>query len=152
MNQTIFKPHTTVATIVREQGRYLLVEELVRGRKVLNQPAGHLDPNESLIDAARRETLEETGYDVAIDHLVGIYQWQSTAGKSFLRFAFAATPIAHYPDRDLDEGIVKALWLSRDELAAQRSVWRSPMVMRNITDFENNRQYPLSILTDLQGR
>jgi ADP-ribose pyrophosphatase YjhB (NUDIX family) len=87
----VWRPDVTVATIVARDGRFLIVEENVRGELVLNQPAGHLEPDESLLDAARRETLEETGWSVTIDHLVGSIKGQSHG--HFLRFTFAAEPI-----------------------------------------------------------
>ena len=109
-----WQPDVTVATVVIDQGRLLCVEEHAGGALVLNQPAGHLEPDESLLDAAVRETLEETGWTVELEAFVGAYQWTSPAladgsgGRSYLRFAFAARPIAHDPARRLDEGIERA--------------------------------------------
>jgi 8-oxo-dGTP pyrophosphatase MutT (NUDIX family) len=115
-------------------GRLLLVEERARGELVLNQPAGHLEAGESLIEAAARETLEESGWEVAITHLVGVYRWCAegdvrhhqaasgettpVAGPTFLRFAFAAEPVRHHPERPLDRGIERTLWLTPAELRA----------------------------------
>src|SRR5574344_1998322 len=90
-------PHVTVATIVSDGGRVLLVSEHIDGRSVLNQPAGHLESGESLAQAAVRETLEETGWEVELTGLVGIYQWQAPNGSEFLRVAFAARPLRHHP-------------------------------------------------------
>ena len=147
--EEVFKPHVTVATIVANEGRYLVVEEWVRGEKVINQPAGHLDPDESLVDAARRETLEETAYDVTIDDLIGIYQWKSASGKQFLRFAFAGHITGHHADRELDEGVIGALWLTREELRQRMHQIRSPMVLRNIDDFEAGVSLGLDAVTNL---
>ena len=118
--QAIWRPDVTVASIVPRDGKFLLVEEIVRGELVLNQPAGHLEPGESLPAAARREALEETGWEIELTALVGVYQWTNPDSDShFLRFTFAATPVRQDPKRQLDSGIVRALWLSRDEIAAE---------------------------------
>jgi len=140
----IWRPDVTVATIVPRAGRFLLVEETVRGELVLNQPAGHLESGESLHAAACRETLEETGWRVELTGLVGVYQWTPSGTDShFVRFTFAARPLDHDPGRPLDAGIVRALWLSRDEVAQQRARLRSPMVLRGIDDYLAGRQLPL---------
>src|SRR5687767_14148251 len=95
-----------------------MVEEQVQGRLVLNQPAGHLEPDESLLDAALRETLEETGWHVRLTSFIGAYQWKAPdsaaggSGRHYLRMAFAAEPVSHEPDRPLDVGIAQALWLT----------------------------------------
>lgn len=132
-NGAIWRPDVTVACIVPQGRKFLLVEEDARGRRVLNQPAGHLEPDESLADAALRETREETGWDVTLTHLVGIYQWANPDG-AYLRFTFAAQPVRHDPQRPLDAGIVRALWMTREEIA-QATNLRSPMVLRGIEDF-----------------
>lgn len=113
-------PHVTVATIVEDQGRFLLVEEQADGREVLNQPAGHLEPAESLLEAALRETLEETGWEVELSAVTGIYLYTAPSnGVTYQRVCFAARPVRHHPERALDDGIIGPRWLSRDELAAQ---------------------------------
>lgn len=137
----------TVACVVPRAGKFLLVEEGVRGMRVLNQPAGHLEPDESLPAAALRETREETGWDVILTHLVGIYQWANDDG-AFLRFTFAAEPVRRDPACVLDAGIVRALWLTRDEIAASRNL-RSPMVLRGVDDFLSGRNVPLHSITSL---
>jgi len=143
-----WQPDVTVATIVVRDGRLLVVEEDVRGERVINQPAGHLEPDESLLDAARRETLEETGWDVELTAFVGAYQWTSPKdGRHFLRMAFAATPLRHHPDRPLDEGIVQALWLGPAELHACVARHRSPLVWRVVEDYLAGRRFPLQALT-----
>ena len=138
-------PHVTVATIVSDGTRVLLVEESIAGRRVLNQPAGHLEPGESLIQAAHRETLEETGWEVELTGLVGIYQWQAPDGTHFLRTTFAARPLQHHPERPLDRGIERALWLSPEQLKASTTL-RSPLVWRCVADWLDGRHYPLSVL------
>lgn len=143
-SQPIWHPHVTVATVVAHDDRFLMVEEIVQGRRVLNQPAGHLEPGESLPAAALRETLEETGWHVELRHFLGVSQWTSGT-LHFLRFAFAASALRHEPDRALDEGIVAALWLRRDEIAAAGNL-RSPMVLANIDAFLARRWWPLDVL------
>lgn len=142
-----WQPDVTVATVVVREGRLLLVEETVSGERVINQPAGHLEPDESLPQAALRETLEETGWEVALTAFIGAYQWTSPRdGRHFLRLAFAADPVRHHPDRALDEGIVQALWLSPAELAAQSARHRSPLVWRVVEDYLAGRRLPLDSL------
>jgi len=143
-----WQPDVTVATVVVRDGRLLVVEETVGGARVLNQPAGHLEPDESLLDAALRETLEETGWDVELTAFIGAYQWKSPAdGRHFLRMAFAAEPLLHHADRSLDDGIVQALWLTPAELLAESARHRSPLVWRAVEDFLAGRRFPLQALT-----
>ena len=143
-----WQPDVTVATVVVRDGRLLMVEEKVRGELVINQPAGHLEPDETLVEAALRETLEETGWDVTLTAFIGAYQWKAPAdGRHFLRMAFAAEPLHHHPDRPLDEGIVQALWLTPAELAAQSARHRSPLVWQVAEDFLSGRRFPLQVLT-----
>ena len=142
----VWCPDVTVATIVPRDGRFLIVEESVRGERVLNQPAGHLEPNESLVEAARRETLEETGWSVAIEHFIGVYQWTSPSGEHFLRFAFAGRALGHDPALPLDAGIVRAIWLDRGEIAASAARPRSPLVLRCVDDFLAGTRLPLSTI------
>jgi 8-oxo-dGTP pyrophosphatase MutT (NUDIX family) len=140
---SVWRPDVTVATIVPRDGKFLLVEETVRGELVLNQPAGHLEANESLHDAACRETLEETGWTVELDGLVAIYQWSNGADGHFVRFTFAARAVSHDANRRLDDGIVRACWLDRDEIAARKAQLRSPMVLRGVDDYIAGRHFPL---------
>lgn len=143
----VWCPHVTVATVVPRDGRFLLVEETVRGLVVLNQPAGHLDPDETLQDAAVRETLEETGWDVSLSGLLGVQQWTSArSGDQFIRFTFAAQPLLHHPDRELDVGILRAVWMSRDEIASAGDRLRSPMVLASVDDFLGGARLPLDAI------
>lgn len=150
-----WQPDVTVATVVVEGGRLLMVEETVGGRLVLNQPAGHLEPDESLAEAALRETREETGWEVRLTAFIGAYQWTApvgadgSGGRHFLRFAFAAEPVSHDPLLRLDEGIVRALWLAPAELEAQQSRHRSPLVWMAVADFLAGRRHPLDLLQHL---
>jgi 8-oxo-dGTP pyrophosphatase MutT (NUDIX family) len=144
-----WQPDVTVATVVVDGGRLLMVEEAVGGKLVLNQPAGHLEPDEGLVDAARRETREETGWDVRVTAFVGAYQWKADSGRHYLRFAFAAEPVAHDPARALDEGIVRALWMTPAELQAAGARHRSPLVWRVVADHLAGRRHPLALLQQM---
>ena len=142
-------PHITVATIVEADGRVLLVEDSKGGRLVLNQPAGHLEPNETLRQAALRETLEETGWTVELSGVVGIYLYTAPSnGVTYQRVCFAATPLTHDPQRTLDEGITGALWMTRDELVAQPERWRSELILRCIDDYLAGQPYDLAVVRD----
>jgi len=144
------RPAVTVATIVVRDGAFLLVEEETRDGVRLNQPAGHLEAGETLVAAAVRETLEETGYRIALTALVGIYRWQApVAGATFVRFAFAGEVIAHEAGRALDDGIVRALWLPYDDLAARRDTHRSPLVLRCVDDYRAGLRRPLDLVTEM---
>lgn len=146
---TRWKPRVTVAAIVERDGRFLMVEEEARGGIVYNQPAGHLEQGESLIDAVVRETWEETGWTIRPSAVVGLHQWVSPGGVDFLRVAFAGEAVVHDPDLTPDEGIRAVLWLTRDEIAAQRAALRSPMVLRCIDDYLAGKLYPLDLLVYL---
>ena len=147
-----WQPDVTVACVVVRDGRLLVVEEQVRGRVVLNQPAGHLEPDESLLEAARRETLEETGWHVEPTAFIGAYQWKSPPqgpddeGRHYLRMAFAADPVRHDASLALDEGIVRALWLTPRELKAEAGRHRSPLVWRVVEDYRAGRRHALDVL------
>jgi 8-oxo-dGTP pyrophosphatase MutT (NUDIX family) len=144
---TIWRPDVTVAAIVPRGETFLLVEEIIRGKLMLNQPAGHLEANESLLAASVRETLEETGWEIQLEALVGIYQWTTPdSDLGFLRFTFAAVGLRHHAERVLDAGIVRTLWLTRDEIAAESSRLRSPMVLRSIDDYLIGKCFPLDVL------
>ena len=145
-----WQPDVTVATVVVREGRLLMVEEHAHGKLVLNQPAGHLDPGESLLEAAVRETREETGWNVRITHVVGAYQWKATeTGRHYLRFAFAAEPLDEIPGTTLDEGIVRTLWLTPQELQAEQARHRSPLVWRTVADYLGGNRHPLSLVAQL---
>ncbi|MBW8851188.1 MAG: NUDIX hydrolase [Xanthomonadales bacterium] len=142
-----WQPDVTVATVVVADGRLLCVEERVNGRLVLNQPAGHLEPDESLQDAALRETREETGWDVRLTGFLGAYQWKAPeTGRHYLRFGFAAEPDRHDPARPLDDGIVRALWMTPEELLDARDRHRSPLVWQVVADHLAGHRFPLSLL------
>ncbi|MBB5863115.1 NUDIX hydrolase [Xanthomonas sp. 3058] len=139
-------PDVTVATVVVRDGCLLQVEETINGQLLLNQPAGHLEPDESLLDAAVRETLEETGWDVRLTHFIGTYQWVAPNGQSFLRFAFVAEALTHHPERSLDTGVVRALWMTPDQLHAAAERLRSPLVWEVVADYLAGQRYPLALV------
>lgn len=146
----VSRPVVTVATIVARDGAFLLVEEETRAGVRLNQPAGHLEAGETLVDAAIRETIEETGYTVTPTALVGIYRWQAPESPAtFIRFAFASEVVGHDPQRKLDEGIIRALWVTYDELVAQSATHRSALVLRCVDDFRSGARLPLDLITEL---
>lgn len=127
-----------------------MVEESIGGETLLNQPAGHWEPGERFTEGACRETREESGWDVEIDHLIGIYEHQPQhLPYPFVRLAFAARAVQHHPEAPLDEGIVRALWMTRDELVASRERHRSPMVLRCVDDYLAGQRLPLSVLAHL---
>lgn len=144
---TRFTPHVTVATVVEDQGRFLFVEEHAEGHLVLNQPAGHLEADESLLQAALRETLEETGWEVELTGVVGIYLYTApTNGITYQRICFAARPLRHHPELPLDEGIVGPCWLTREELESRREQWRSPLVPQCIDDYRSGDLHALHLV------
>jgi len=141
------RPDLTVAAVVERDGRFLLVEERVGNRMVFNQPAGHVEHGERLLDAVVRETLEETAWHFTPEALVGIYLWeQSEKQRSFLRFTFCGHVGEHEPQRRLDRGIERAVWLTRQQLVTRSSRLRSPMVLRCIDDYLGERRYPLDVI------
>lgn len=143
-------PDLTVAAVVERAGRFLLVEEHVARRLVLNQPAGHVEPGEPLIEASIRETLEETAWHFTPEALVGIYLWsRPDRQRTFLRFAFCGQVTDHEPERPLDHGIQRAVWLTRAELQARSAHLRSPMVLKCIDDYFEGRRYSLDIVREI---
>ncbi|UCE88475.1 MAG: NUDIX hydrolase [Pseudomonadota bacterium] len=145
----IWTPHVTVAAIIAHEERFLLVEEDDNGRRVLNQPAGHLEPDESLLDAVVRETLEETGWRFAPHAIIGIYRWTNPVDDvTYVRFCFAGEHSDFDPDHELDPDIVRTVWKSRAEIAAAHSALRSPLVLRSIDDYLAGRRYSTDLLGD----
>ena len=143
----IWKPNVVVAAIVERDGKFLLVEEEADGEIVLNQPAGHLDEGESLIDAVIRETLEETAWHIEPTALLGVYRWMPPAKTvTYLRFAFIARALREENGRALDHGCLRALWLTPEEIRANRARLRSPQVERCLDDYLAGTRYPLDLL------
>ena len=144
----IWRPNVTVAAVIEHEGKFLMIEEHTSQGPKFNQPAGHLEANESIHDAVVRETREESAYEFQPEYLIGIYHWHSTASDiTYLRFAFAGTLAAHYPEQLLDEGIIRATWMTAPEIRYTQTLHRSPLVMRCVDDFLAGQKYPLNILT-----
>lgn len=142
-----WKPNVTVAAVIEQGGRFLLVEEETSEGLRFNQPAGHLEEGESLIEAAVRETLEETAHRFVPESLVGIYQWPRPDGTvTYLRFAFAGRLTGHEPGRPLDAGIHRAVWMSVAEVQASQARHRSPLILQCMEDYLEGRRYPLELL------
>ena len=150
-----WKPSVTVAAVIEQDGLFLLVEEHTPEGLRLNNPAGHLDPGESLVDACARETLEETAHGFQPTELVGVYmsRFQRPALSeraaediTYLRFAFCGTLGTFQPERSLDTGIVRTLWLTADEIRASSARHRSPLVVRCLDDYLAGRRYPLELV------
>ncbi len=143
-------PHLTVAAIAERDGKFLLVEERVGDAVVINQPAGHVEAHESLVEACAREIREEAAWDFRPEALVGIYQYEppSTADQHmYLRFAFCGRLLQDYPEQSLDDTIMRALWLTRDEVASlPEQQKRSPMVLQCIDDYLSGTRHPLTLL------
>jgi 8-oxo-dGTP pyrophosphatase MutT (NUDIX family) len=142
-----WKPNVTVAALIERDGRFLVVEEETADGLRFNQPAGHLEAGESLAAAVSREALEETAYPFSPEYLVGIYQWPRPQGDiTYLRFTFGGRVGAEIAGRALDSGIVRAVWLTLDELKATRERHRSPLIMQCVEDWLAGRRYPLDIV------
>ena len=142
-----WKPSVTVAAVVEQGGRFLLVEEEADGRRVYNQPAGHWEPGETLIEACAREALEETAHRFIPQQITGIYRWaHAPSGTTFLRFAFCGSVGEVEPGRALD----RAVWLSPEEISELLPRHRSPLVSRCVDDYLAGRRYPLELLTHLE--
>ena len=144
----VWKPSVTVAAVIETGGKFLLVEEVSEGRHVLNQPAGHLDPGESLVEACRREVLEETAHRFEPIGLVGIYRWHYAAKDvTFLRFCFRGNFSGVDSSRTLDKEIVAVHWLTPAQLTDRRAEHRSPLVQKCVEDFLAGRHFPLEVLS-----
>mgnify|MGYP001186350782 FL=1 len=153
---TRWKPNVTVAAIIEREGRFLLVEEQTADGLRLNNPAGHLDRGETPQQACAREALEETAYAFTPTALVGVYLSRTLREHTgeditYLRLAFRGELGAHDPGRALDDGIVRTLWLTVDEVRASTARHRSPLVLRCIEDYLEGQQYPLSLIHTYAG-
>lgn len=144
-------PHVTAAVIVEDdQGRFLLVEEISNGRTVINQPAGHIEEGETIPEAARREALEETGWQVEPTHFLGLYTYRAPAnGVTYYRFCLIARALEKLTDQ-LDTDIVTTHWLHLEEIRQRRQYLRSPLVLQCIEDYRDGRRFPLDVLVETQ--
>ena len=147
----VWKPNVTVAAVIERAGRFLLVEEETSDGVRLNQPAGHLDPGETLLEAVSREALEETACRFTPDALLGVYMARSgNAGDAervtYVRFAFTGQLDAQEAGRALDVGILRTLWLSADEIRARAAIHRSPLVMKCVDDYLAGQRFSLSVV------
>ena len=150
MKKNIWKPNTTVAAIIELDKKFLLVEEQTERGNRYNQPAGHLEDGESLIQAVIRETMEESAYEFTPQALLGIYHWKHQHNDTtYLRFAFIGSVGRHYPLQQLDDGIVQAVWMSIDEMRDKANLMRSPQVLSCVEDYLAGKRYPLAVLTHL---
>lgn len=150
MNKEIWKPNATVAAIVFKDGKFLLVEETTSRGNRFNQPAGHLEDGETILEAVIRETLEETAYDFTPQALLGIYHWRHDHNDTtYLRFAFIGHISHHYQDQPLDDGIIRTVWMSIDEIRANHTLMRSDQVLTCFEDFLAGKHYPLEVITHL---
>ena len=148
---SVWRPSVTVAAIIERDGRFLFVEELQDGRRVLNQPAGHLDPDETLIDACAREVMEETAHRFQPAGLVGIYRWHyQPADVTFLRFCFTGKILA-IENAPLDKEILGLHWLNAKELKDRSEQHRSPLVQQCLDDYLAGNNFPITVLSKDYG-
>jgi 8-oxo-dGTP pyrophosphatase MutT (NUDIX family) len=148
MSSDRWKPHVTVAAIVERNHAFLCVEESVEGVVRINQPAGHLEPGETLEQAVIRECLEETGYVFVPQKLVGVYQWCSEGGENrqFIRFAFAGEVGEHPVSNRLDAGIISPHWYTPEEIMQLKPLWRSEMVGKCVLDYVSGHASSLDVI------
>jgi len=143
----VWKPHVTVAAVIEKDGRFLLVEETTDNGIAFNQPAGHLEPGEDLINAIKREVYEETAWQFQPEALLAIKLWRkSPDSSSFVRFCFVGNVHNHSPNQKLDDDIIATHWLTRDEILIKTPHLRSPLVLICIEEYLKGQRYPLSIL------
>ena len=149
MSETRWKPSVTVAAVVERAGRYLVVEERTPDGLRLNNPAGHLDPGESIVQGVVRETLEETACALSPEALVGVYLARLQRGTqdiTYLRFAICGSVGEPLPGRVLDVPVERTLWLTLDELRASAHRHRSPLLLQCVQDHARGLRYPLQSL------
>ena len=150
MKKQPWKPNTTVAAIIEQNGKFLLVEESTNRGNRFNQPAGHLEDGETLIQAVVRETMEESAYDFTPTELLGVYLWKHAHNETtYLRFAFIGKIGVHYPMQELDTGIIRAVWMDIDEIREKAGLMRSPQVITCFEDYLAGKRYPLETITHL---
>lgn len=142
-------PHVTVATVVCRNNRFLMVYEDTESGPAYNQPAGHLEPNETLDAAAERETLEETGWVVRPTGVLAVSLLKAANGITYVRTTFIAEAIEEVKHALLDTGIIRAAWLSYDEIVAHKRILRSPLVLADVELYRSGIRYPLELVRSL---
>lgn len=143
-------PHVTVAAIVEKSGMFLMVEEMIQGKKVITQPAGHLDEGESVINAVQREVMEETGLEFAATALVGIYKGITPAsGDTWLRFTFTGEILSDAEPSPQDRDILRAFWMSEADIRSDESRIRSPQVLAGLDDYNAGQRFSLDLIREL---
>ena len=146
----IWKPNVTVAAIIERDGKFLLVEEETADGIMFNQPAGHLENGETLLAGVAREAWEETAHRFEPTGLLGVYLWKHPKKDlTYLRFAFVGNVVSHDPDQKLDDGILRAVWMTPDEIRATQHKHRSPQVLTCVEHYLAGQRFPLSVLTHL---
>jgi 8-oxo-dGTP pyrophosphatase MutT (NUDIX family) len=144
---TPWYPHVTVASVIEREGRFLIVEEVADEGRVFNQPAGHLEAGETLVEAALRETLEETGHEVRLEGILGMALYTSPAnGVTYHRTTFFGSPLRAVEDIGLDPDIVAVHWLSAAEISALSDRMRSPLVLASIEQYLTGQRWPLDLI------
>lgn len=144
------RPEITVAALAEQDGRFLMVEERIKGRAVFNQPAGHVEGGETLLEAVVREAREETAWRFEPRFLLGVYFLEHAHGRSTLRFAFTGAVCDHDAAQPLDRGILRTHWLTRDELGERQPRLRSPLVLRCVDDYLSGRRFPLDLVASIE--
>ena len=143
-----WKANVTVAAVIEKDQKILMIEEDADGQLVINQPAGHLEKDETLLSAVKREVLEETAWDFEPEKVIGVYLYPSPNNDiTYLRICFSGRCIHHHPEQDLDDGIIQAMWMTRVELQKQEARLRSPLVLHCIDDYLAGKRYPLELLS-----
>lgn len=143
----IWKPNVTVASIVELEGKFLMVEEESPAGPVLNQPAGHLELNESMEDAVIRETLEETGYRFTPEAVIGSYLWHNGDNETtYFRTTYSGTVCNKTIATELDDGIIRALWMTHDDIISNQDRLRSPVILESLNDYLTGKHYPLDAI------
>jgi len=145
----MFKPHVTVACIVQAEGELLVVEERVKGRATWNQPAGHLEADETLLEAARRELREETGFECALDYFLGVQQWIAPDNTPFVRFLFGVDLPQKRATAPQDSDIDRCWWLTPEQIIAADNL-RSPLVAESVRLWQQGARYPLHLIAPFQ--
>jgi len=142
-----WKPNVTVAAVIERNQKFLLVEENADDHIVFNQPAGHLEKDETLVEAVKREVQEETAWEFIPKSIVGVYLYPNQHSDiTYLRLCFSGTCEKYHPDQILDEGIIQAVWFSQEEIKQNMDRMRSPMVPKCINDYLSGKSYPLELL------